>query len=581
MNAGTSSVNVLLKSALKYVEVLGWPVIPVEGKIPLTEHGALDASLDPRQVAEWWRRWPQANIALATGIKFWVLDADAKTGGNYALEDLETKYSKLADTIQQMTGGGGRQYLWNPPAFQVRNSQGKIAPGIDVRGMHGYIVAPPSTHPETHKQYIWDGALNLEKQRILDAPKWLLELVQRSQQPRQGPYTVPEKIPHGVQHATLVGFSGKLRNLGLEPEEIFPCVWEINKRRCEKPGLEANIRRIAESMRGYAPGKFRVVESDGAQAEPPVLPLDDLETVAAPMGEMLFDTFSLPAHGLALIVGAAKGGKTVLGVQIAIAVATGVPLFDFYAVKVKGPVLVVERDDKSGVAAVKPQVMLAGCAKGTPFYSTGGSPEGFGPAMAEWLEHQIIELQLKLVVIDSYTAIRSIRGSNSGDIVKLESAEVAMLDALAKKRRMAIALIHHMSVSGATRPDWTLAGAGTFAMFGGAEALINISRFPDLDSGPERLVRLRGRRSKDHEMVLRFIKPTLNYQHVLDGGAAPLFPLLKEIQTEFGVRSFGVKELTDVTGMSRATAFRHVGRLCRYGALEKRGHGDYVLAVTL
>ena len=576
-------MNVLLKSALKYVEVLGWHVLPVEGKLPLTEHGALDASLDPVQVREWWKQWPNANIALATGIKFWALDSDFKTGGTDSLEDLEARYSKLADTIQQMTGGGGRQFLWNPPNFEVRNSQGAIAPGIDVRGHHGYIVAPPSTHPETHKQYIWDGAAELKDQRILDAPPWLLDLVKRSQEPRKGNFEVPPKIPKGVQHATLVGFSGKLRNMGLEPEEIFPCILEINRRRCAEPGPEKNIRKIAESMRKYAPGKFQMPNGKAGPAtpvEPHVVGLSELRTVEAPMGEMMFDTFPLPAQGLTLMVGAAKGGKTVLGVQIAIAVASGTPLFDNYAVVHKGPVLVIERDDKAGVAGIKPQVMLSGCADKTLFYCTAESPEGFGPAMEEWLEKVIAELELKLVLIDSYTTIRAAR-SGPGDIVKLEAAEVAMLDALAKRRECAIALIHHQSITGATRPDWTLAGSGTFAMFGGAEALMNISRFPDLDSSPERLVRMRGRRSADHELVLRFEKPTLNYRHILDGPAAPLFPLLRQIHAEFGYNSFGVKDLINATGMVRPTAFRQISRLRHTGAVEKRGHGDYVLAVSL
>lgn len=313
---------------------------------------------------------------------------------------------------------------------------------------------------------------------------------------------------------------------------------------------------------------------------PHIFNANQLYTVEAPMGDMIFDAFPLPAHGLTLMVGASKGGKTVLGIQIAIAVAAGTPLFDYYAVRIQGPVLVIERDDKAGVAGIKPQVMLGGCGENTPFYSTQESPDGFGPAMAEWLEKVIDQYQLKLVLVDSYTAIRAAR-NGGGDIVKLEAAEVAMLDTLAKHKHVAIALIHHVSITGATRPDWTLAGSGTFAMFGGAEALINISRFQDLDSAPERLIRIRGRRSADHELVLRFHKETLNYRHVLEGTAAPLYPLLKQIQVEFGDRCFGMKELVGATGMSRASAFRQIGRLTHAGAVEKRGHGDYALAVNL
>lgn len=81
----------------------------------------------------------------------------------------------------------------------------------------------------------------------------------------------------------------------------------------------------------------------------------------------------------------------------------------------------------------------------------------------------------------------------------------------------------------------------------------------------------------DLEMVLRFRKETLDYEHVLDGGAASAYPLVLQIRTVFGNQHFGPKELTHATGLSRATACRQIDRLYRAGALTKRGYGDYVL----
>ena len=45
------------------------------------------------------------------------------------------------------------------------------------------------------------------------------------------------------------------------------------------------------------------------------------------------------------------------------------------------------------------------------------------------------------------------------------------------------------------------------------------------------------------EMVLRFRKETLDHEHILDGGTAPLYPLVLQLQTTFGTRTFGPKEL--------------------------------------
>jgi hypothetical protein len=46
------------------------------GKHPRTRHGLTQASSDPVQVRSWWTRWPDANIGLATGVVFDVLDVD-------------------------------------------------------------------------------------------------------------------------------------------------------------------------------------------------------------------------------------------------------------------------------------------------------------------------------------------------------------------------------------------------------------------------------------------------------------------------------------------------------------------------
>lgn len=45
----------------------GWPMIPCSGKRPTLPHGLLEASTDAETVAEWWRRWPSANVAVRTG----------------------------------------------------------------------------------------------------------------------------------------------------------------------------------------------------------------------------------------------------------------------------------------------------------------------------------------------------------------------------------------------------------------------------------------------------------------------------------------------------------------------------------
>ena len=73
-----------LRPALVYASRLAWPVFPLKphGKDPLTAHGYKDATVDEKQIREWAKKWPDANIGIPTGIRFWVLDIDPRNGGD-------------------------------------------------------------------------------------------------------------------------------------------------------------------------------------------------------------------------------------------------------------------------------------------------------------------------------------------------------------------------------------------------------------------------------------------------------------------------------------------------------------------
>jgi hypothetical protein len=85
----------MLEFALRYTR-LGWPVLPLRDKLPLVEHGSHDATTDEAQVRAWWERWPNANIGLATGHKFFAVDVDVKAGGEETWDLLRSRYGRAA-----------------------------------------------------------------------------------------------------------------------------------------------------------------------------------------------------------------------------------------------------------------------------------------------------------------------------------------------------------------------------------------------------------------------------------------------------------------------------------------------------
>lgn len=71
----------MLRCALRHLAD-DWAIFPIKprGKEPLTRNGCKDATRSLAQVTEWWVRWPEANIGLATGERYWVIDIDGEAG---------------------------------------------------------------------------------------------------------------------------------------------------------------------------------------------------------------------------------------------------------------------------------------------------------------------------------------------------------------------------------------------------------------------------------------------------------------------------------------------------------------------
>ena len=148
----------LLTAALAYARH-GIPVLPVHtpdrgggcscdrgvrcerpGKHPRLRHGLTEATTDPRLIEVWWARWPEANVGLRTGIAMDVADVDSAEGWHGLTHLLG---GELPAGPRVRTGGGGWHLWFRPMGFGNRVG---LLPGLDWRGVGGYVVAPPSRH---------------------------------------------------------------------------------------------------------------------------------------------------------------------------------------------------------------------------------------------------------------------------------------------------------------------------------------------------------------------------------------------------------------------------------------------------
>jgi len=190
----------------------GWKVFPVHGinngrctcgksscgspaKHPIAAmvpHGRRDASADQDKIRGWWAKHPHANIAVATGKEsgLFAVDVDLPDGSG-SIQILENKYGKLPETVEQITGTGGRHLLFKiPDDVEIRNSAGKLGPNLDIRGEGGFILLAPSKHVSGNS-YTWRPGHGPLEIGIAEAPQWLTDLLKIAVDPRKEAFPQP------------------------------------------------------------------------------------------------------------------------------------------------------------------------------------------------------------------------------------------------------------------------------------------------------------------------------------------------------------------------------------------------------
>lgn len=251
----------MLEIALDYAK-RGWHVFPVtQNKVPFPRtHGHKDASCDEQIVRELWKKFPNANVAIATGKKsgFFVLDVDVKECkvGDESLDDLVKEFESLPETVESITWSGGRQIFFRyPDDVDIFNSQSKIGKDLDIRGEGGYIVAPGSI--VNGKTYEWEASCHPDEMQMVGAPQWLLDKC--TEVNKKEKYKLPEgDIPKGTQDDEMFRFACSLKAQGFESEMVKGAIKEALSK-CpqdtKNPFTDKDIERWVSSAFGYKDDK--------------------------------------------------------------------------------------------------------------------------------------------------------------------------------------------------------------------------------------------------------------------------------------------------------------------------------------
>ncbi len=348
----------LRKHADYYTRKMGLPIFPCipSGKRPATLHGCLDATTDPARVGEWWDGSQGYNIGLATGNGLVVLDVDinhdAGKYGDETLAELERQYGPLPDTWTCLTGGGGVHYYFqcDDPALTVAAG---FAPGLDYRGVGGYVIVPPSVH-ENGREYVWEGEST-------------------------------------TTNTYVFKLAASLRSKGLTVEEITAAVMEANKGRCDPPLPDSEIKSICASAGRYDRGKPKeqsdrpcpaIVKASQVPYEPP-------RWTIAPYIQ----------RGKGTLIQADNGtGKTAFVCAIAAHVSTGRALLDI-PVETPGNVLLLSVEDDLPV--LRGRIEASGGDLDKCHFLTNAAGLSFN---SPEVEEAVKQVQARLVIFDPLQA---------------------------------------------------------------------------------------------------------------------------------------------------------------------------------
>lgn len=490
----------LVEDALEYVRTHGrvlplHSVLPGGGctcgdpschsvaKHPLTKNGVKDASCDPEQIRDWWRRYPYANIGIATGAGTLVIDIDPQHGGS--LEALNA-IVPLPPTTTTSTGGGGLHlYFSYDRSRMVRNSTGKLAPGIDVRGENGYVVAPPSIHVSGNRYRKLPGYtcqpapaalldLVAEKGRYfyLSDPDPLQTIPTSSPAPITPPALVAPTpslpaasvdtpaaveedarfIPEGKRNSTLVSIAGSLRNQGATEAALWIVLQALSQGCCRPPLPENELRQICKSACAWIPG---------VNGHAPSVPMIVKHVAILMTQEFPPARWSIPdllPEGVSLLAGKPKMGKSWLALSLAISIAQGDKALGSLPTN-QGDVLYMGLEDNEPRLCTRMRKLLQDASTPQALYWTSFCPplsQGGLSTLEDWISSAKCP---RLVVIDTLARVRSQPVISNGSVYADDYAAIVPLKHLAEQYHLSILLIHHLRKSGASDPMDEVSGS--------------------------------------------------------------------------------------------------------------------------
>ena len=596
------TMNSVLEQANEYIDQ-GWSILPVkpsEKRPYMTNWLQYQHVKATKEMAEnWFTSLTGAGVGMVTGRISGVVVLDIESYCKIPIEELLRRYPTQ---MVSRTGSGGYHlfYLYPNDVPKIANRVG-IFEGADIRADGGFIVLPPTRHPNG-RQYEWvktgfPGVF----------PKALLDI--QSQPKAQGDGWITEAlrgVSEGGRNDTCARLAGYFFRKGLNADIVEALLSEWNERN-DPPLPMREVRTTIKSIErscAVVGGQFTSVEYE-----------DDTKTTSKAPENSTFDLLKmrdyvkgygsegaswlvqdwLPDKSITFLVSPPESYKTWILLDLAVSISTGLPFLGQAKVNKTGAAMIIQQEDSHGgvterlaliaeqkmgvTASIEKDTWQIPCIPDLPIYIHPSRMLRFdNEKVLKELEEQIKLIKPRVVLIDPLYSTTSGVDNYMADLAN----QMMVLKTWRDKYGCSFVISHHSKKN--LDPDSTAREDSWGSQFLNAflEAGWQVRRNQKL--APNEVVVRRHSKVMGNQapISLTFDISTvypMKYQvtarqYETSGTPAPA-PAQAYILEAFGEREFTQKDVINATGKSPSTVSRQIKQLEATGAIEKMPNGKW------
>lgn len=328
----------------------GWSILPVrpEEKRPFMTNWLqyTKTRATHEMVDNWFNTLSGAGVGAVTGKISGMIVLDIEHNCPFKIEDLLKKYP--TQMVARSGSGGYHLFYQYPTNVSKVSNRVRIFEGADLRADGGFIVLPPTIHPNGNR-YEW-----VKRGPLGAFPMPLLDLRSEPTTRNEGWITEALRgVTEGGRNDTCARLAGYFFKKGMNADIVEALLMDWNER--NDPPLPAReVRTTIKSIeRSHAMGEtqFTSVEyiDDTPQEQKPstfdVMKMTDYVKGYGGGGVSWLVEDWLPDRSVTFLVSPPESYKTWLLLDLAVSVSSGVPFLGQFRVNSPGPTLIIQQED--------------------------------------------------------------------------------------------------------------------------------------------------------------------------------------------------------------------------------------------